>query len=92
LIQVCAYRSLATYAANHKLSTLVQMLGLPRSGRVHRTMAHAEMTGHLWSQIQKDVSETYEIRWVSHKLLTRLRKMTRAKTPTILQTSSHAMT
>jgi DNA polymerase-3 subunit epsilon len=69
---------------NHRLSTLVNLLGLPQSGRAHRAMVDAEMTSHLWCRIQQDVSETYRIAPVSHDLLYRVQKMTRAKVPTLL--------
>ena len=84
-------RRLYPNAPNHKLSTLVEMLGLPKSGRAHRAMVDAEMTGHLWSRIQQDVSKTYEIRLVNHELLTRVQKASRAKMPTILQAGSRGL-
>ena len=45
-------RRLYPNASNHRLSTLVQLLGLPKSGRAHRAMVDAEMTSHLWCRIQ----------------------------------------
>ena len=77
-------RRLYPNASNHRLSTLVQLLGLPKSGRAHRAMVDAEMTSHLWCRIQRDVSETYGIQSVSHELLTRVQKVTRLKMPTLL--------
>lgn len=43
------------HAPNHKLSTLVDMLNLPSSGRGHRAMADAEMTSHLWVRLHADI-------------------------------------
>jgi DNA polymerase-3 subunit epsilon len=71
-------------APNHRLSTLVQLLGLPQSGRAHRAMVDAEMTCHLWSRLQQDVCKTYGTQSANHALLTRLQKVTRAKIPAFL--------
>jgi len=78
-------RRLYPHSPNHRLSTLVQMLGLPQSGRAHRAMVDAEMTSHLWCRIQQDVTKTYGIRSVSHNLLTRVQKVSRLKVPAIFQ-------
>ena len=78
-------RRLYPNASNHRLSTLVQLLGLPKSGRAHRAMVDAEMTSHLWCRIQRDVSETYGVQLVNHELLTRVQKVSRIKIPTMLQ-------
>jgi DNA polymerase-3 subunit epsilon len=69
---------------NHRLSTLVQLLGLPQTGRAHRAMVDAEMTSHLWCRIQQDISKTYRIQSVNHDLLTRVQKVTRSKMPEFL--------
>lgn len=82
-------RRLYPSASNHRLSTLVQMLGLPQSGRAHRAMVDAEMTSHLWCRIQQDVAKTYGIQSVNHELLTRVQKVSRLKMPAILQSHSH---
>lgn len=78
-------RRLYPNASNHRLSTLVQMLGLPQSGRAHRAMVDAEMTSHLWCRIQQDVVKTYGIASVNHDLLTCVQKVSRLKIPTFLQ-------
>ena len=78
-------RRLYPRAANHRLSTLVQLLGLPQSGRAHRAMVDAEMTSHLWCRIQQDVSRTYGIRSVDHALLMRVQKLSAAQVPGHLQ-------
>lgn len=77
-------RRLYPQLPNHRLSTLVQMLGLPNSGRAHRAMVDAEMASHLWCRIQQDVSNAYSIKSVTHELLTRVQKVSRAKIPTLL--------
>lgn len=70
---------------NHRLSTLVQLLGLPQTGKAHRAMVDAEMTSHLWCRIQQDLSKTYRIKQVNHELLTRVQKVTRSKMPEFLK-------
>ncbi len=70
---------------NHKLSTLVHLLGLPKGGRAHRAMVDAEMAGHLWVRIQKDITKTYRIRSVNHDLLARVQTVSRVQVPRFLQ-------
>ena len=77
-------RRLYPNASNHRLMTLVQLLGLPKSGHAHRAMVDAEMTSHLWCRMQQDVSKTYGIQSVSHELLARVQKVSRLKMPTFL--------
>jgi len=81
-------RRIYPHSPNHRLSTLVQLLGLPQSGRAHRAMVDAEMTSHLWCRIQQDLASTYRIASVSHELLTRVQKLTRAKLPVFLENCS----
>jgi DNA polymerase-3 subunit epsilon len=81
-------RRIYPHSPNHRLSTLVQLLGLPQSGRAHRAMVDAEMTSHLWCRIQQDLASTYRIASVDHELLTRVQKLTRAKTPVFLNACS----
>ena len=78
-------RRLYPNASNHRLSTLVQLLGLPKSGRAHRAMVDAEMSSHLWCRIQQDVVKTYGIASVNHDLLTRVQKVSRLEIPMFLQ-------
>jgi DNA polymerase-3 subunit epsilon len=78
-------RRLYPQSPNHRLSTLVQMLGLPQSGRAHRAMVDAEMASHLWCRIQQDIGKTYGIERVTHALLGRVQKVSRVKVPAVLQ-------
>ena len=78
-------RRLYPQSPNHRLSTLVQLLGLPKSGRAHRAMVDAEMAGHLWCRIQQDISKTYGVQSVNHELLTRVQKAPRVKIPALLK-------
>ena len=52
-------RRLYPLAANYKLGTLADFHQLPRSGRAHRALADAEVTAHLFLQLQQDVQTRY---------------------------------
>ena len=80
-------RRLYPHSPNHKLSTLVQLLGLPQTGRAHRAMVDAEMTAHLWCRILQDVSKTYGIASVGHALLTRVQKTSKMIMPSLLRSN-----
>lgn len=73
---------------NHRLSTLVHLLGLPQTGKAHQAMVDAEMTSHLWCRIQQDVSKTYRIPSINHELLTRVQRVTRANVPVFMSSCS----
>lgn len=77
-------RRIYPHSPNHRLSTLVQLLGLPQTGRAHRATVDAEMTSHLWCRIQQDLTSTYRIAAVNHELLTRVQKLSRTKMPDFL--------
>ena len=78
-------RRIYPQAANHKLSTLVDMLELPRPGRAHRAMVDAEMTSRLWHRLQLDIARAYDLRRVDYALMARLQATSRAKVPTLLR-------
>src|ERR1035437_6804370 len=77
-------RRMYPHSPNHRLSTLVELLGLPKTGRAHRAMVDAEMTSHLWCRIQHDVSTTYCIQSVGHELLARVQTTARKNLPALL--------
>jgi DNA polymerase-3 subunit epsilon len=72
-------------SVNHRLSTLVRLLGLPQTGRAHRAMVDAEMTSHLWWRIQQDLATNHGLRNVNHALLEKLQKVPRAQLRSHLQ-------
>ncbi|SPK77095.1 DNA polymerase III subunit epsilon (plasmid) [Cupriavidus taiwanensis] len=78
-------RRIYPHAQNHKLSTLVDMLQLPKAGRAHRAMADAEMTGHLWHRLQQDIAQTYGMSQVDYALIARIQATSRAKVPAFLR-------
>jgi len=67
-------RRLFPHANNHKLGTLVQTLGLPRTGNFHRALADAEATAHLLLRIQRELQSRFGVAEPSHTLLRLLQK------------------
>lgn len=64
-------------APNHQLSTLIQLLRLPDTGKHHRALADAEATAHLLIRIQHDLIRRFNLLEVSHKLLLAIQKSSR---------------
>ncbi|MBN3724604.1 3'-5' exonuclease [Burkholderia sp. Ac-20379] len=79
-------RRIYPQAQSHRLSNLADMLRLPKSGRAHRAMVDAEMAGHLWCRLQRDMAQTYGLRRVDHALMSRLQKTSKANVATFLGT------
>ena len=74
-------RRLYPSAANHRLGTLAALHRLPSAGRAHRALADAEVTAHLWVQVQHDVALRFAGpltgRPVTHALLVALQRASR---------------
>ncbi|WP_175927294.1 3'-5' exonuclease [Burkholderia cepacia] len=68
-------------ALSHRLSSLADMLRLPKSGRAHRAMVDAEMASHLWCRLQQDIARTYGLDRIDHALMTRVQATAKAKVP-----------
>ncbi len=83
-------RRIYPHAQNHRLSTLVDMLQLPTTGRAHRAMADAEMTGHLWHRLQHDIAQTYGVSQVDYAVIARVQATSSAKVPTLLRSLGEA--
>ena len=66
-------------ARDHKLGTLVRLLGLPSAARAHRALADAEMTAHLWVKMVSDIRLQYCLGTVPHELLCTLQKTPKAQ-------------
>lgn len=77
-------RRLYPDAPNHRLGTLIDLLGLPKATRAHRAMADAEMAAHLWCRIEHDLRTDYGVRGVCHDLLTRVQRTPRARLRKVL--------
>lgn len=78
-------RRLYPHAQNHRLSSLADLLQLPKTGRAHRAMVDAEMTTHLWRRMHDDISRTYGLRHVDHALIARVQTTSKDKVPTLLR-------
>jgi DNA polymerase III subunit epsilon len=78
-------RRIYPHAQSHRLSSLTEMLRLPKSGRAHRAMVDAEMACHLWCRLQRDITETYGLDRIDHALMTRLQTISKMKVPTFLR-------
>ena len=72
-------RRLFPDASSHRLSTLVQTLQLPQTGRYHRALADAEATAHLLIRIQNELRMRYGVESVSDELLCQIQSMARSK-------------
>ena len=78
-------RRIYPQAPNHKLGTLVAWKQLPTSGQFHRALADAEMTAHLWLQMEEDLKAGYGFRQVPFELLQKLAKVAKKKVPAFLE-------
>lgn len=65
-------RRLFPAAPNHKLATLVRVLGLPVAGRFHRALADAECTAHLLVRLQQEIEQVFDIRDFDCSLLQKM--------------------
>ncbi|KWC76440.1 3'-5' exonuclease [Burkholderia cepacia] len=77
-------------ALSHRLSSLADMLRLPKSGRAHRAMVDAEMASHLWCRLQQDIARTYGLDRIDHALMTRVQETAKAKVPMYLRSLAGA--
>ncbi|KAB1591154.1 3'-5' exonuclease [Burkholderia cepacia] len=77
-------------ALSHRLSSLADMLRLPKSGRAHRAMVDAEMASHLWCRLQQDIARTYGLDRIDHALMARVQATTKAKVPMYLRSLAGA--
>ncbi|MDN7439409.1 3'-5' exonuclease [Burkholderia cepacia] len=77
-------------ALSHRLSSLADMLRLPKSGRAHRAMVDAEMASHLWCRLQQDIARTYGLDRIDHALMARVQATAKAKVPMYLRSLAGA--
>jgi DNA polymerase-3 subunit epsilon len=81
-------RRLYPQVPNHKLGTLVDYHGLPRTGTAHRALADAEMAAQLLLQIVQDLQGRFALPRVDHPLLLALQQCQRHEMSTLM--SRHA--
>ncbi|WP_281020116.1 3'-5' exonuclease [Minwuia sp. IMCC3060] len=65
-------RRLFPNSPNHKLGTLVNVLGISHSGQFHRARSDAEMTAGLLLKIFERLEADYNISHPTHEILMRL--------------------
>ncbi len=68
-------RRLYPDAPNHKLATLVAYKNLPSQGLFHRALADAEMTAHLWIEMEREVCRRCQVEAVPFEILRGLGKV-----------------
>ena len=67
-------RRLYPQAPSHKLGTLVDYHGLPRTGQAHRALADAEMAAELLARMQHDLRQRWGVAQPGHALLMALQR------------------
>jgi DNA polymerase-3 subunit epsilon len=67
-------RRLYPEAPSHKLGTLVDYHGLPRTDQAHRALADAEMAAALLARMQHDLRTRWRVAEPSHALLQTLQR------------------
>ncbi len=77
-------RRLYPQAPNHKLGTLVDYHGLPRTGQAHRALADAEMAAALLARMQHDLRTHWRVAEPSHALLQSVQRCTKAAVAALL--------
>ncbi len=70
-------RRLYPQAPNHKLGTLVDFHGLPRTGAAHRALADAEMAAELLIRMHHDLQHVHGMDEVAHDQLVELQSCQR---------------
>ncbi len=70
-------RRLYPQAPSHKLGTLVDFHGLPRTGQAHRALADAEMAAALLGRIRHDLRARWGVATPGHELLMAVQKCAR---------------
>ena len=78
-------RRLYPEAPNHRLASLIRHKQIESTGVFHRALADAEMTGHLWVGMIRDLKDTYKIRNVPFNLMLRLSKVAKKAVPNFLE-------
>ncbi|KHK50644.1 DNA polymerase III subunit epsilon [Ralstonia sp. A12] len=81
-------RRIYPHAQSHRLSSLADMLRLPKLGRAHRAMVDAETASHLWCRMQHDIAQIYGLGQIDHAFMARLQKTSKAKVAPFLRSLS----
>ncbi len=82
-------RRLYPQAPSHKLGSLVDYHGLPRTGQAHRALADAEMAAALLARMQHDLRTRWRVAEPSYTLLQTLQRCAKPKVGALL--AQHAV-
>ena len=77
-------RRLYPQAPSHKLGTLVDYHGLPRTGQAHRALADAEMAAALLARMQHDLRTQWRVAEPSYALLQKVQRCAKPKVGALL--------
>ena len=77
-------RRLYPQAPSHKLGTLVDYHGLPRTGQAHRALADAEMAAALLGRMQHDLRTQWRVAEPDYALLQAVQRCTKATVAALL--------
>ncbi len=77
-------RRLYPQAPSHKLGTLVDYHGLPRTGQAHRALADAEMAAALLARMQHDLRTLWRVAQPDYALLQAVQRCTKATVAALL--------
>ena len=77
-------RRLYPQAPSHKLGTLVDYHGLPRTGQAHRALADAEMAAALLAHMQHDLRTQWRVAQPDYALLQAVQRCTKATVAALL--------
>ena len=77
-------RRLYPQAPSHKLGSLVDYHGLPRTGQAHRALADAEMAAALLARMQHDLRTRWRVAEPSYMLLQTLQRCAKPKVGALL--------
>ncbi len=80
-----ASRRIYPDAPNHKLGTLVGYCDIETDGTFHRALADAEMTGHLWISMIKNIKKSYGLQKVPFELMQKISTISKAKVSAFLE-------
>jgi DNA polymerase III subunit epsilon len=78
-------RRLNPCAPSHGLEALVRYKNLSTSGVFHRALADAEMTGHLWITMIRELKENHRLPVVPFELMQRIMKTSKKALPDLLE-------
>jgi DNA polymerase-3 subunit epsilon len=71
-------RRVYPHSPNFKLKTLLEYADIPHAARMHRAMADALATAHLWLQMRQDLCARHKLLGIEHQQLAQITNMRKA--------------